>query len=702
MKKITFTELLLCLSVLLACPFGAAGVGADDIDCIRRQFIEFYSVREKALPQAGDYLKSLKADGSWAAIDYRNKQPGRWPTLSHLTRARIMALAYATPGNPFYRQREMLDATVLALNFWVDHDFTNPNWWQISIGIPQSLGAALVLLGNAAPESLRRKSDAILARSKMGMTGQNRVWLAGINIIKGILQRNGKMIDDGRKVVFSEMIIAPRNLEGLQTDYSYHQHGPQQQFGNYGLSFVESQLQWAWVLRDTAFAIPPEKMEILWRYFTNGIGWTIWNGQMDISSCGRHLYLNSPQSKATTALHFAESMTTINPAGKTELRQLAEGKKGPVGNRYFWCSDYLIHRRPDYFFSVKMSSSRVIGTESHNNENLQGKYLGDGVSLLMRSGLEYHNIFPVWDWRRLPGITAVQDQAKLKPWGRFFENPAEFVGGVSDGSNGLAVMNLQRKQLTASKVWFCFDRYIVCLGTDISATVKAPIDTAIEQRLLNGPVEVTSPQGKTTLSQGKHRIIGPATIRHDGVVYSIPGRQELTVSNAPAGGNWNLINQADAAAPVTLPVFSLAVNHGVKPQQGKYAWIVSPDGSDPTTNGMVIPPIANGVICAQDRINGLTMGVFFKAGTMPLSDRERLESADPCAVMVRRLPQGTLFLSVADPSQKQNKLHLRLSGAYRGQGAIYDRASGTTALTLSLPADADAGRTATVELTPIK
>lgn len=59
----------------------------------------------------------------------------------------------------------------------------------------------------------------------------------------------------------------------------------------------------------------------------------------------------------------------------------------------------MTHHRPEYYASVKTSSTRTYQPESGNGEGLQNLHLADGVNLVMRTGDEYDGIFPVWDWR---------------------------------------------------------------------------------------------------------------------------------------------------------------------------------------------------------------------------------------------------------------------------------------------------------------
>ena len=48
------------------------------------------------------------------------------------------------------------------------------------------------------------------------------------------------MVQDAVSSFLSVVKIVNEGKEGMQADMSFHQHGPQQQFGNYGLGFFEN------------------------------------------------------------------------------------------------------------------------------------------------------------------------------------------------------------------------------------------------------------------------------------------------------------------------------------------------------------------------------------------------------------------------------------------------------------------------------
>ena len=131
----------------------------------------------------------------------------------------------------------------------------------------------------------------------------------------------------------------------------------------------------------------------------------------------------------------------------------------------------MSHNRDGYHVGIKLSSDRTKNGEVVNNENLLGYYLSDGVTTLMQDGDEYYNIMPLIDWNKLPGTTTPQGALKnLNDWAEWngehlwnWKGNRSFVGGVSDGMYGAAVMDYSLDGLDAHKSWFMFDDEMICL-----------------------------------------------------------------------------------------------------------------------------------------------------------------------------------------------------------------------------------------------
>ena len=161
------------------------------------------------------------------------------------------------------------------------------------------------------------------------------------------------------------------------------------------------------------------------------------------------------------------------------------GVSSAIGHRHYWNSDYSVLRRGDrnlalassskgFMASVRMVSTRTLDTECGNGEGLQGENLADGVTNVYVTGREFENVFPVWNWRLLPGTIEVQ---KPNPTPLncvdIYRDPARgkrhsFVGGVSDGSIGCAVMDYRpRGRVHLHRSWFMLDRVVVVANIGI-------------------------------------------------------------------------------------------------------------------------------------------------------------------------------------------------------------------------------------------
>ncbi len=135
--------------------------------------------------------------------------------------------------------------------------------------------------------------------------------------------------------------------------------------------------------------------------------------------------------------------------------------------------------------------------------------------------------------------------------------------------------------------------------------------------------------------------------------------------------------------------FSLWLEHGKKPNGGKYAYTVLP-GKSPTETKTYeekqpIAILANNsevqaVLHKQLQFGGL---VFYQAGEVLLNEEQRISVDHPCLVLIH-LQTGELWLS--DPSTKSKSLSITL---------INNRESETIAV--QLPQGSEAGKSVKVK-----
>ena len=642
------------------------------------------------LSEVAILLSSLSENGSWPDIDYTSKQRGAWEPRSHITRLLEMAKAYQTKGAIFYHRTDVSEKIQSGLNYWLENDFICPNWWYPEIGVPKVFAPVLILMeAGLSPEQLQ-KGIKIMERSKIEMTGQNKVWLSGNVLLRSLLLRDVKTIKKAAESIQEELVVS--SDEGVQPDWSYHQHGPQLQFGNYGLAYANDMIKWVSILRRTPFHFNENKVSVLRNYLLDGQQWVTWNNRMDISACGRQLFIDSPSEKAQSLAGDFEKMEKLDPNNANAYRK-ANDYKNLAGNKHFWRSDFQVQRNPDYYFSVKMNSERVIGAESCNSENIQGYYMGDGATYLYQTAREFKNIFPFWDWKKIPGTTIQQDNDTLPVLtSRGYRIPSNFVGGVSDGKNGVAVMNYIRNGLDAHKSWFMFDDMIVCLGSGINSSEGLPVTTSVNQAYLHGDVIFkTSADEKRADSQ--QFIQSPKWILHDNIGYLFPTGGMLVLETKQVEGSWHNVALRYPDKKMQADIFKLWLEHGVNPKDKSYEYILVPNANRPEMIKLENrkPFYIQNEIDRQEVISvsgDLAGVVFYKSGRTEIFGG--VEVNRPCVLMLKK--QATeVWLSIADPTQLLNEIEVVFSKEFSGNNAkIHEN---KTVLKIPLPNEGHAGET---------
>ena len=686
MKPILTSLLLLTAAVRLA--------AETPVEQVARQFRE-YCLRESTdrgerllddveLPktspeQAHRLLGKLREDGSWPDIDYLSAARSDWPPCNQLTRTLGLVVFALRPETSASDRTNCLAASHRALAYWRRHDFQCANWWYNQIGVPKILGDVALLLGDdLSPDERNYIAGTVLARSKVGsMTGQNRIWLAANGVMRAVLTGDETLMNQAAEVIQDELRVGTG--EGIQPDWSFHQHGPQQQFGNYGMACAVEMSRWATVLRGTPWAFSSDKMNILRGFLLNGENWVCWQGMMDVSACGRQLFPHSPWSKAGVMRGVMRAMTKADASHAGDyLAFVARNQTGAindlVGNRYFWRSDYLIHRRPGWMMSLKMSSQGVVGGETVNSENLSGHLLADGAMYFYRTGHEYDDIFPVWDWHLIPGITICLGKESVHWSKEDRKTAATFVGGVSDGTNACAAMDFQRDSVRARKSWFFTGDIVVCLGSGICSTGDQRVVTIINQCLLQSPVIVWRGDQREPVNGSNRDLAGAKWVEQDGLRYTPLEPEQLWLDADRQTGNWNQVftTPTTPKTDISKDVFTLWIEHGTNVNNGHYAYSVAPADTIDRPALEILSNTRNLQAVSIGADGHRSIGsVFWKAGSANLDGREVKVDA-PCLLL---MDQARVFVS--DPTQKLAVLRVEI---------------GHKSTTVSLPSGGDAGK----------
>ncbi|MDR3251597.1 MAG: chondroitinase [Tannerella sp.] len=689
------------LFILLAViPAISCLAGVKDMQQVKRSILELQS--KPSDESVKTIMDSQKADGSWGDIDYQDKKRSSWEPATHASRLAAMASAYKYRKSAFYGNKSLSRKIHQGMKYWADGGFVCANWWYNEIGVPKILGSLFLLMEDEMSKAEMDAAIGYMKNAKFGMTGQNSVWLAENVLVRAILQKDEKLFLEARDYIVRELVVSYEG-EGIRPDMSFHQHGPQQQFGNYGLSYANTQSYWARLFKGTEYEFSEEQLSILHNYLVGGLQWTVWKGFMDIGSCGRQVVRNAQTSKARSYGTALENMIFANPDKADEYTHIIgrDIKSSVAGNdltgyRFFPYSDYGLYRAESWSAGLKMSSFRTVGSEIINYENLLGRFLGNGGLFFYRTGAEYEDIFPVWDWTLVPGTTCAMTDSLFPGviMSRYYSNKHDFVGGLSGDRTGVSAIMVSDTGLYVHKSYFFTDQAVVCLGSDIRSDNGYEITTSIDQKLQKGDVDIRG-------------IDGGQAVYHDGMAYFVLGDASLKIGTGKATGSWNRTASVGSPEPVEMDVFSLWISHGAAPKNAAYSYIVFPDvRRDNWLNSLERSGIE--ILCNTEKIHAVSYKnilrtVFFESASMESSPSNHFQSLmpivsqTPCIISIEADVEagvkagveagieagGTkLVLSVAEPTQKADEVILSISGKWTGKYCKYNDNENRTVITV--------------------
>ncbi len=679
MPRFLLRSVIAALFFLTATLSFAAPALTGDLETLRTRLTAEW-LSNVDIPAARAALAAQSPDGSWPDLDYADKHGTNWPHLQHIERSTLLARAYSQPGSALARDPAARAAIARAWEFWFTRDFINVNWWYNEIGVPASLARGLVLLREELSPRELEQGLRILARAKIQAESQNLVWLAEINALRGLLSADEALVARAYSRIAAEIRVVTPGAEGLQADFSLLQHRRCLYNHGYGASFAVDGTRLARLLSGTRFALPPGRIALLENLLLDGSQWMGLGPWQDWAARGREI-ARIGRGRGTYQAVAAENLLGLAPPSPraAELRALVArvreqaGAPSLSGARHFWRADFTVLQRPGFYASVRTFSSRLANTDFNGPENLLGHHLADGATTLMSYGGEYASIFPLWNWQRIPGVTARQSPPLVPGRPRRENGSRAFAGGVSDGRVAFAAFDFERDGLSARKAWFLTDAGLLALGAGISDPEPDPVATTLNQCLLRGAVVAGNDAGT-------------AWLWHDGLAYLSLDGATLHHEAGPRTSSWRVIHQNLPATPVTGELFTAWLDHGCAPRDASYAYLVAPAADAAATRALVnasrVRIVANtpALQAAASPAEGLLGAAFYAPGELDLGASGLLAVDQPCLVLLRRLADSATELGVADPTAKLARVTVRLGSA---------RAEFT------LPAGPDAGRSVT-------
>lgn len=633
--------------------------------------------------EVSGYITEITDEGAFPDVVYTDKARTNWNSVIHLERVCQMALSYIIPKGKLYQSQELYDKIVIALEYWDKCRPKSDNWWYNQVSAPRYMGKILVLLRagkNKLPVNL--ENSLLLHLKQTGgnpadanRTGANKADIALHWLYRGCLQLDRDVVEIAMREAFSPSAYTTE--EGIQFDNSYFQHNQQLYIGGYASVLINRIIDIAWYTLGSDYQLSGQQLNILSRFVRETFLRCIRGKYMCYNVMGRGVSRKGAL-KQTGSVDWLKKLKVIDKeyAGEYEkaIVSLSGSEEGLENIQqsftHYYVGDFSLYKNQNYSFGVRTVSERTYRSEEGNGENLKGYFISDGSTMISVAGNEYEDIFPVWDWCKVPGVTNPQ-VSKLprmeKTWTHFGES--DFVGGVSDGSIGVSAYKMNNKSdgvdISANKSWFFFGEEVVCLGSNISTATDCLVMTTLNQCLLSGNV-YSSQNGKTRILAKGERLLDVSLdwILHNNVGYFFPERQVVSLEAEHKTGNWYSINTSQSKDMVHKDVFCTWINHGIAPHKATYSYVIVPHVFDIAQmrkyklSDLKIIENSDSIQAVRDMKSRVTQIVFYQNGKINIGKIE--VSVDKGCVMMLREEGKLLTLFVSDPSHKLNTLNIRI------------------------------------------
>ncbi len=656
----------------------------QQMDQIRRKLVAYFLERDTfddgAIAgkcfnsKAGEYLALQQADGSFPDVDYychESAANGRrwWPYLA-LDRMQAMAMAYANPKGEWYHDPAMLQGVEKAFSHWASirdansekEDYEGPwsvNWWENGNGVQLRFSRIGVVLKGALSDFavgvILRKLDL---NGSTG-SGQNALWCTQNALYRALLAEDPVQL---KKIIDQNLSVNLRRGglvdEAVQVDNSFHCHGNLLYSNGYGASLFRDMSFWIDTLAGTDFALPSFVIDLMAEYMLNGTRWMMRGDMLELA-----LGYTPRDKHRYSGMYLAplERMIKNDPSHAADYQRLLDSIRydtkdawhGLSGNKYMWTSGLMCHQRPGFGMNLRMNYSGTKSSEWRATwPNVDyGNLLfwtADATASVLIEGDEYYKVYKNYDWRHVPGVTAPYSITHYY----WFDNDNNDCRGVSDGRYGTAAYLFHKQDdhhlPTDGKVsFFLFDEGYVALGTGISSVEEAPIHTTLNQTKAVNPSVDGQAVGETT-----DAIYTARYVYNNQVGYIFPENTQVHISHfdhatANYPSVWNTgytqfgeqLNR-DEVPDFTDNTFTLWLDHGIKPKDSSYMYMVLPGVSEDEAAAYSlenpITVLANNSTVQAVSHSGIhqTHIQFHEAGDFVFAEGKRVSVDTPCGLII--------------------------------------------------------------------
>lgn len=684
MKRFMFTVLLAFMAINFA--------KADDFDIVYQRLFDDYlstnTLQSQTVIQG--YMDREQINGSWPDLNYdEHGTLTNWPTNQHWERLLSMAVAYNKTNSFFYGNVALKGKIKSGILYWYNRP-VQPyaiNWFFNDIGKQITISKLLVLMKSAFTEPdltnvIYNVVDKylILPSNFDNYEGTNATWVAGSYLNGAVLKKDETKFKSAVNSIVEQLVVQNQGQVGIQSDNSFQFHGALIYNGGYGNNLIIDISYYMYQCRGLSLiGFTAGQINTLSSLLLEGNQWMMFGKAYDFGVVGRNISRRG-SNKSSYLIAVLERMKLIDPPRADQYQTMLGNISDPTGatpgitgNKYFYRSDYMTHRRSKLLIGVRVNSNRTMATESINGENIKGNWLALGSTTIMRTGNEYYDISGSWDWAKIPGVTNPDVEVNWTTRQTSLNTQSlPTAGGVSDGVNGVVGMSLNKVStnngvtvdIKAKKAYFLWDNEMVCLGTNIqSAYANAPIITTINQAYLVGYPTV---DGVALTTYGEATYKNAKVVYHDNIGYVIRDNAMVKLKEDEQSGNWHDINEGMANQVVTNKVFKLWIDHGTKPTNATYDYAVLPNYTQQQTSDYAANPTSETISNTRDlqavtqKVLRQTGAVFYTPGELVINSNIKIVVDKPSTILVD-WSTSTVKIAVADLNQDQSNLNVTVT-----------------------------------------
>jgi hyaluronate lyase len=622
-----------------------------------------------------------------------------------------MAQGWGTIGSPVYGNADLASDIMAGLDWMYTYRYNETqseydNWWDWEIGAPNDLNNAVaVLYPLLSGTQITNYCNAIDHFSPtVNLTADNRVWKAEVVGVRGVIGRSAAKVvaaRDGLSDISGGGAASVFNYvtsnDGFYRDGSFIQHHKYAYTGGYGLSLLGDIVKLAdWLRLSPWVILDPQQTNVTqWCYAS--FEPLIYNGAMPDFVAGRgisrsgssdyaagHGAINAMFRKSLTAptndalrlesmvKYWAQADATARLTSYVDIdlipvaeQLLADTNIMPrgelVGHYRFPSMDRVMHLRPGFGFGLSLFSARICNYESINGENYHGWFTGYGMNYLYTTNDPTQfsdNYWPTIDPYHLPGTTV--DLPLLANSANAGKTNAQYWVGGCSLSNAFGVTGMSLADvggsLVGKKSWFMFDDEVVCLGAGISDNGVTNVHTTVENRRLNSAgnnlfiVNGNAMPGSLGWSSNLTQVSWCALANCGG--YYFPGGANLSALRQARTGAWSDINVGGSGTAYTRNYLALIWDHGVKPVNAGYAYVLLPNYTTAAVSQYATNPQVTIVTNspAVQAVREISLGIL--AANFWTNDSQSVDiltATAPCSVMTCEAG-GALEVDVSDPT----------------------------------------------------